>query len=112
MNSKDFDKVKKVAEILEWFLTVNGDELFFSLTSPAGQDFNVEISANSLEQLSKELRDYYVEFDVSHETYLWLDTDGHGMRGAPYDMKDAYEDMEWCAEKIEELGKEIAKLVD
>ena len=40
---------------------------------------------------------------MCYETYLWLDSDGHGKNGAPYDMKDLYEDMEACREIIYEL---------
>ena len=47
----------------------------------------------------------YESFDVSEEAYLWLDNSGHGKNGAPYDMKDVYED-------IEEAKEEFGKLAD
>ena len=31
---------------------------------------------------------------------LWLDEFGHGKNGAPYDMKDVYEDFEWVKNRI------------
>ena len=49
------------------------------------------------------LNSIYADFDCSEETYLWLDSTGHGTNGAPYDMKDLYEDMEACQEMIMEL---------
>lgn len=42
-------------------------------------------------------------FDVSEETYTCLDHSGHGINGAPYDMRDVYNDMEECQDEIEKL---------
>lgn len=85
--------------------------LNFSICSPAGQDFFVEVEeGDNLQELFFNLFNYYESFDVSYETYLWLDETGHGKYGAPYDMKDVYEDMEWCENKIHELMLFVDKL--
>ena len=39
-------------------------------------------------------------FDVSEHAVIWLDESGHGVNGAPYDMKDVYEDFEWVKNRI------------
>lgn len=90
----------------EW--TMTEDDLYynFQFYSPAGQDFNFCIDKNkaiNLYTLSAEIYDFYNCFDVSEETYMWLDNTGHGKNGAPYDMKDVYEDMKICEIKIYEL---------
>lgn len=41
---------------------------------------------------------------------MWLDSDGHGINGAPYDMKDVYEDMEACQNMILELYIRIKQI--
>lgn len=81
-----------------------GDQYNFGKYSPAGQDFSFSVEiGNSLSEFAQNVLDYYDDFDVCYETYVWLDSDGHGTNGAPYDMKDLYEDMEACKEIIYEL---------
>lgn len=53
--------------------------------------------------LAANIESTYSDFDVSEETYLWLDHSGHGQNGAPYDMRDCYNDMEACKGTIYEL---------
>ena len=76
---------------------------YFSKYSPAGQDFGFEVEGDDLDELASNIYKYYDDFDVSYETYLWLDQSGHGTNGAPYDMKDLYEDMQACEDFIIEL---------
>lgn len=40
---------------------------------------------------------------IAKETYTCLDHSGHGINGAPYDMRDVYNDMEECQDEIEKL---------
>lgn len=76
--------------------------------SPCGQDCNASIDTEDDADLFVEnIRDYANDFDVSYETYLWLDDTGHGTNGAPYDMKDVYEDMEWWRDSLEELANTL-----
>ena len=76
---------------------------YFSKYSPAGQDFGFEVEGEDLEELADNIYKYYEDYDVSYETSLWLDECGHGKNGAPYDMKDLYEDMKACEDAILEL---------
>lgn len=75
--------------------------------SPAGQDFSISVEAeeNSVDSFLDNLYETYSNFDVSYETYIWLDSSGHGKDSAPYDMKDLYEDMEWCQEEMLKLWR-------
>ena len=114
MNKEDINKVIEVAESLGWNVTIeesyiNGCSFEFSKFSPAGQDFNVFIdNTGDAETLKALLYERYTNFDVSEETYLWLDDTGHGVNGAPYDMRDLYDDMEKCQEMILELYNELS----
>lgn len=100
---------KKLMEIIEkagYVMTEDDLDYNFQFYSPAGQDFYFSISkinAIDLDTLGAEIYDYYNCFDVSEAAYMWLDSTGHGKNGAPYDMKDVYEDMEACESKIYEL---------
>jgi hypothetical protein len=111
MKKSDVKKVIEVAENLGWSVTEENGEFSFQQFSPAGQDFTIEFTVESLEDLSKELTETYEAFDCSSETYLWLDKDGHGTNGAPYDMKDLYEDMQACEEMLRELSMAIQNLI-
>lgn len=88
---------------LGWHIDYSESIFCFSKYSPAGQDFSFEVEASNFEELAYKIKTYYDNYDVCYETYLWLDNTGHGRNGAPYDMKDLYEDMEACEEAIWEL---------
>jgi hypothetical protein len=82
------------------------DEYYFSKNSPAGQNFNFSIDKTeieTIEDLANAVYEYYEDYDCSYEAYIWLDKTGHGTNGAPYDMKDVYEDMEACEQYILDL---------
>jgi len=85
----------------------------FSKYSSAGQDFHFCIDTeNSLDYFLMNILSYYQDFDVSYEASLWIGADGHGINGAPYDIKDIYEDMEECQEFIMELYRIVDKYID
>lgn len=92
------DKVKQRLE--EYDFTVEEETegiIRIGKFSSAGQDFSfyTEIGETP-EELQDNILARYEDFDVSQEAYYWLDDSGHGKNGAPYDMKDVYEDMEEC----------------
>lgn len=68
--------------------------------TPAGHDYFLEFDGeDKLIALQREVN----YFDISEEAYLWLDSSGHGTNGAPYDMRDVYEDFEWLYYKLDML---------
>lgn len=111
MNSET-RKILSKAEDLDWVVQISKGYILFSKLSPEGQDFNIEIDLeedDEIEEIIGTLYERYDNFDVSEETYMWLDDTGHGKNGAPYDMKDIYEDIEACQEMILELYNELNK---
>lgn len=111
---KKFEKIYEIAESEGWVVShtvCQGEISFeFSKLSPAGQDFyftrDVDYEDDE-DYVFSELRDavfrYWENFDVCEETYIWLDNTGHGMNGAPENMKDLYEDMQACEDMIHDL---------
>ena len=105
------DRIKRIATEAGWNVYIEEqteDHICydFGKYSPAGQDFHVsaELEDMEIETLVNNLNSRYTDFDCSAETYLWLDNTGHGTNGAPYDMKELYEDMEACQEMIRDLA--------
>ena len=110
----DKEKVIKIAESDSWVVSeetfINGKGLLFSKFSPAGQDFNFSVEpSNTFDELLEHIKDYYDIYDVDYETYIWLDSDGHGKNGAPYHIKDVVEDMEACKKMVLELYNLLKK---
>ena len=116
MNEK-FEKIYEIAQREGWKVDYSyTDEketmviFSFEKYSPAGRDFVFEICVRSEEDeytlyynVADAISTYWENFDVSYETYIWLDENGHGKNGAPYDMKDLYEDTQACADMIHDL---------
>lgn len=103
------DKIERINGWNDWSAKIierNGNTIIceFQNYSPEGQDFffNIWTSDNG-SSLVHDIFEYYNNFDISSEAYLWLDSEGHGINGAPYDMKDVYKDMEACKDMINEL---------
>ena len=90
----------KIAKNLDWEFTEDEDVIEFRKYSDLGQDFSFCIGSKDL---IGNLDLYISDFDVSEQTYIWLDSSGHGKNGAPYEMIDVYMDMEQCKEMMEEL---------
>ena len=104
------EKIKEIAENQGFAVDIvdngDGDYTFvFEKYSPAGQDFYFEadIEENNIQYLLDNIYDFYKNYDCSEEAYLWLDETGHGTNGAPYDMKEVYEDMEACEKYVLDL---------
>lgn len=78
-----------------------------------GRTFSISVDTenNSDRLLIYNIYDSYKNFDVSHETYSWLDENGHGKNGAPYDMMNVYKEFSYAKELILELHDELS-LID
>jgi hypothetical protein len=97
-------------EELGWSIQEEGhNEYRISKYSPCGQDFGISIEGDSDQDLINNIYQRYEDFDVSEETYIWLDSTGHGRKGAPYHMRDVLEDMEHCEKMILDLYEELIK---
>ena len=87
----------------------DGEYITFSESSPAGQDFSFEIEIplgsgeTQMKAFSEAVYDYWTGYDPDEEASLWTDGFGHGTNGAPHNLKDLVEDMEWCKERIYDL---------
>lgn len=105
------DKITERAESNGWNVSIDTEQekgivvFEFSKYTPAGQDFSFSVAMkdNNLDALVADIEEYYEDFDVDSEAYLWLDENGHGKNGAPYRMRDVLADMEAAEKSIENL---------
>ncbi len=107
-------KIEQIAKKLDWTVTWDKNEdgtkfVTFSKYSPEGQDFNCEVEYNNLDEIWNKVFEYYKSYDPSYEASLWLDDEGHGKNGAPYEMIDVYNDMKVCEEMLCELYQALEK---
>lgn len=103
---KTIKNLIKVAEQNDFVVYIDGNDYDFGKYSDYGQDFHIFLNASNADELVAELDRYVDGFDISEEAYKWLDSSGHGVNGAPYEMIDVYKDMEDCLEMAEELLNE------
>ncbi len=84
----------------------------FGKFSPGGRDFSfeVEMKCANINSLIENIDNYYENFDVDYETYIWLDPWGHGKNGAPYRLRAVLEDTEAIEKMIYELLEAIRKM--
>ena len=119
---KKFEKIYEIAQSEGWkvdysYTDEKETDIIFSFEkySPAGRDFVFEVCVPNEDDEDDEYNLYYNVadaiytffecFDVSYETYIWLDENGHGKNGAPYDMSDVYKDTESCEKMIGDLWR-------
>ena len=116
---KKFEKIYEIAEREGWkvdysYTDEKETDIIFSFEkySPAGRDFVFEVCVPNDEDeyviydsVADAIYTYFEGFDVSYETYIWLDEEGHGKNGAPYDMSDVYKDTESCEKMIDDLWR-------
>lgn len=107
--NKEINSLIEKIESLDWNVDEEGENIYrLSKYSPEGQDFSFTVEGNNKDELLSSMYEYYEDYDVSYETYLWLDNMGHGRNGAPYDMRDLYNDMEACREMVLELYNSLS----
>ena len=108
----DEDPLLTYVEVLEplfakegYRTEIDGNTLTFYKTAPNGLDFSFEVNiGDDINDFSRNIHNTFMDYDVSYETYLWLDNTGHGKNGAPYEMEDVLEDMKACEQYINDIA--------
>ncbi len=98
-----------------WNYTILENIVDMSKYSPAGQEFYFTVCIQTDEEndnttaglFLESIKEYHSDYDPSYEAYLWLDETGHGKNGAPYDMKDLYNDMIACQDMVWDLFQNL-----
>lgn len=102
------EEMKELIEYNGWTVTEDGNTTTFQQYSPAGKDFIFELEDCADDTILDDLYKYYQEYDVSYETYIWLDSTGHGTNGAPDELEDVLNDVKWCENAMYELYQTLS----
>ena len=104
MEKHAWEKAKDIMTSMDWNVEEEDTNCYnLQRFSSEGQDFNISVKGIDMDDFLHNLYEAYENFDVSTEAMLWLDSEGHGCNGAPYEMIDVYNDFEECRQKIDEL---------
>ena len=106
----DEDPLPTYVEVLEPLFTKKGyrteidsNTITFYKKAPNGLDFSFEVDiGDDINDFSRNINNTFMDYDVSYETYLWLDNTGHGKNGAPYELEDILEDIKACEQYIQD----------
>lgn len=99
-----WNEVFQVAHSLGWHITYempdmgNLYEVDFSVYSPAGEDFNFDVSVDDPAALARKVRDYWWNFDADEHVKSVMD-----MRGAP-GLRELIDDADAIEEMLHELS--------
>lgn len=97
------DLKAKLDEIC-WSAYENEKDIDFSTCTAFGGDIDIVIDkGKNLIDLAHNIYEYWNNYDVSYETSFWIGEDGHGINGAPYDLKNIYENFEKVKSMINDL---------
>ena len=108
------EEILNAIEAIGFSVQQNVNYIFLQIFSPAGQDCNLifdKDECRDFDAFADEIYDRYEDFDVSSEAMFWLDSEGHGKNGAPYEMKAVLEDMEWLENKLFELYRAVKGVI-
>ena len=116
----DEDPLLTYVEVLEplfakegYRTEINNDTVTFYKTAPNGLDFSFEVDiGDDINDFSRNINNTFMNYDVSYETYLWLDNTGHGKNGAPYELEDVLEDIKDCEQYINDAHIIVCRYID
>ena len=116
----DEDPLPTYVEVLEplfakegYHIEINNDTVTFYKTAPNGLDFSFEVDiGDDINDFSRNINNTFMDYDVSYETYLWLDNTGHGKNGAPYELEDVLEDIKDCEQYINDAHIIVCHYID
>lgn len=92
---------------------INYDTVTFYKKAPKGLDFSFEVNiGDDINDFARNIHNLFMDYDVSYETYLWLDNTGHGKHGAPYELEDVLEDIQNCELYINDAHIIVCRYID
>lgn len=90
--------IKQVCEKYDWDVEVEGDGLYISQYTPAGEDFGFYVD---LKNSVQDIKNYAEDFDVDEHVKMWILESNSGAPG----IRALLEDAEWIDDKLQELSR-------
>ena len=95
-------QIRAVCESLDWNVEDEGEDLYISQYTPAGEDFGFSVnSATAKADIQKEAEN----FDVDEHVKMWIDGPG-----APSSIRALLEDAEWLESALWDLADAIKEI--
>lgn len=85
----------------------NGNEIYISKHSPAGEDFGFEIEGTTVEEIIKEIEEYAYNFDADEHAMLWIGSCGRN--GVP-SIRGLIDDADAIQDMLDELAEAVSKI--
>lgn len=114
---KTINELLNRIEELGWVVEKEDENVYrLGNSSPREQDFSITIDLRDTKGFDEndivavfihDIYEAYEDYDVSYEASLWIDSGGHGINGAPYELEDLVDDMKWCENEILELWENL-----
>ena len=89
----------------DWDISFDGDEVFLSQYSPAGEDFGFYVDAHSIDELCHEVEEYADDFDADEHAEMWMES--RGKNGVPSSVRELIND----ADAIQNMLNDLVKLL-
>lgn len=102
MIKNEIQKIRRVADKLEWTVHKSGEDIEISKYSNAGEDFRFYVNKPYI----KSIKEYAEEFDVDEHVEMWLEAKKSGTSGIPsarelvHDAEEIKADLEHFAELL------------
>lgn len=79
----------------------------FNTDTHFGQDVQYDYTVKRLDDIVEEIHNTWEGYDPDQQAMYWVGSDGHGVNGAPYRLRDILSDMDEVEELLEKLYKEL-----
>ena len=99
-----FEELQQIGESLNWSITNEGDSIYISQYSPAGEDFGFYIDSDG--DLGKQIMQYAYDFDIDEHIEMWLDAKRSGTSGVP-SVRELVEDAKDISKMLDELADAV-----
>ena len=96
---------------LGWSFSINhyanGNEIYISKYSPAGEDFGFEVKGTTFEEIAEGIKEYADNFDADEHVLLWVE--GCGRNGVP-SIRGLIDDANAIQDMLDELVEAVSKI--
>ena len=103
--------IENKVEDLGWSIEPQGDYIYISQYSPAGEDFGFEVDGKSLADVVHQVCEYADNFDADEHAEMWINARGK-VNGVPDSIRELIDDADAIQEMLNELAEKVKELIE